>query len=34
MDLMSFDVRAIYELEYADQINQLRASLSQGTPTI
>ena len=34
MDLMSFDVRAIYELDYADQINQLRASLSQGTPTI
>lgn len=34
MDLMGFDVRAIYELEYEDQINQLRSSLGQGTPTI
>jgi hypothetical protein len=34
MDLMGFDVRAIYALDYADQINQLRGSLSQGTPTI
>ncbi len=34
MDLMGFDVRAIYELEYEDQINQLRGSLSKGTPTI
>lgn len=34
MDLMGFDVRAIYALDYPDQINQLRASLSQGTPTI
>jgi hypothetical protein len=34
MDLMSFDVRAIYALDYEDQINQLRGSLGQGTPTI
>ena len=34
MELMSFDVRAIYQLDYNDQINQLRARLSQGTPTI
>jgi hypothetical protein len=34
MDLMGFDVRAAYQLDYPDQINQLRASLSQGTPTI
>ncbi len=34
MDLMGFDVRAIYELEYEDQINQLRGSLSEGTQTI
>jgi len=34
MELMSFDVRAIYQLDYRDQINQLRGSLGQGTPTI
>jgi hypothetical protein len=29
MDLMSFDVRAIYELEYEQRIEQLRAIASQ-----
>src|SRR5690349_16110046 len=35
MDLMSFDVRAIYSLNYDEQIRELRASLREpaGTPT-
>jgi hypothetical protein len=34
MDLMSFDVRAISELDYASRIEELRSVASGGTPTI